>query len=356
MQNAGCLYNLIIKSISIVKITFISLIFLGCIWSNTSNAKIITSAYYEAIGDSFSGTPCITGTQTDGTSTSSSCTTKNYYLDTDGSYSIVSNVATSAIDDVTTLKSQSSISFDGQHDLDSILAEITANEAPSDEGEYLTMLQSNPEYFTGEFSEFDPSAFLNANVEDMPDYVSSYTHATLYDEWNISGGEIGTTGTVSIFYQLDGSVDNAILEYDGFSREGVANGQANLFFRDLSTSGDSFTILDEGYFDDVVELSFDFVFGQDFDVLFSLDTYTYAHFDYLNIPDFEISADFFNTAIFSDIEVKDANGELIDDYGLQSDLGVTAFEREQSTTVDVPEPSAFALLAFGVIMLLRSRR
>jgi hypothetical protein len=86
MQNAGCLYNLIIKSISIVKITFISLIFLGCIWSNTSNAKIITSAYYEAIGDSFSGTPCITGTQTDGTSTSSSCTTKNYYLDTDGSY------------------------------------------------------------------------------------------------------------------------------------------------------------------------------------------------------------------------------------------------------------------------------
>ena len=340
-----------------MKTKLIILMFLGGGWSSISNATIVTSAYYEAIGDSSSGTPCITATRTGGTSAASSCVTKNYYIDTDGSYSIVSNVANSAIDDITTLKSQSSINFDGQHDLDSVLAEITANEAPSDEGEYFTMLESNPEYFTGEFNEFDPSAFLNANVEDMPDFISSYASAAFYDEWNISGGEAGATGTVSIFYQLDGFIDDAILEYDGFSIEGASDGQANLRFRELSTSGDSLTILDEGYFDSVVELSFDFIFGQDFDVLFSLNTYTYAHFDYLNTPDFEISADFFNTAIFSDIEVRGANGEVIDDYGLQSDLGVAAFEREQSNpTVDVPEPSTFALLAFSVIMLLRRRR
>lgn len=349
------------------KTSLVGLMILSGLWSNASVAGLMTAAYFEQGNDASISTPCSTAG-----GTSSNCSTRNYYVDANERFSFLSSNA-EALASGTTLKARSSISFDGRHDASSIQAQIIANEVPdiADEAAYSQFMYDHPEYFDEE-GNFDASAFLANNVVEMPDYVSSYASASFNDAWTITGGEFGTAGTISIFYQLDGMINNAILSDASSSVEGAANGTAMLSFKKVQNTQhpdgytmtsviqeDRFDLISAGSFDNLVELQLDFIFGQEFSIEFYLNSFTYAYLSHYggNTPDFDISADFFNTAIFDSIKIKDDRGQFIEDYGLLSATGNTDFERTITNpgNTEIPEPSTFVLFSLGALSLLRTR-
>jgi len=240
--------------------------------------------------------------------------------------------------------------------------------------EFFEIYDRYPEYFEGESLEFQAGAFLDDQAITDSKQFQAYTGTELEDTWTITGGEDGESGVVSIAYRVDGTINNDDLQWDGGSTSGGLNGgSATLRFIEKKTEvfngipttyaaqADGQALLSDGIFDEIIELELDFIFGQAMDV--ELQFNAVSGYDYLSVPftgmpeSFTQLSDFFNTALFSGMTVKDSSGGNVD-FSLKSENGIPEFSREGNgnTPVQVNEPASLVLLSLSLAAIAGFRR
>lgn len=308
-----------------------------------------------------------------------SCSDTFFYQDSaTGLYTIVSGAGESAAS-AQNLKSKSSLSQEGGLSYQEVMVRILEQQGYSQStiDFFVNELESNPDWFEEEVS-FNPATYLQDNLAIDPDGVNISSRAALSDTWLIEGGELGETGTLSVFYQIDGDIQNYIFANNNGSISGLSNSTATIEFYNTITSqnaqGTTFTsrdqtdresILEQGSHDALIQLDLNFVFGEPLDVVLALRTSSYIDYkeaetgNNLDLKPREHSfitfADFFNTANLSDVKVKDSNGIDIN-FQLSSSEDLESFEAFSSPlnqNPSVPEPNT--LFLFGLILLFAGK-
>ncbi|WP_375175499.1 hypothetical protein [Pseudooceanicola sp.] len=234
---------------------------------------------------------------------------------------------------------------------------------------------------------------LQYDFPELSAYGSAYALARMDDDWTITGGVAGSTGTLKLSYHLDGSANTQIFPYDSYDEQGnvistcfgcaVASSQTHLTLRGYGQSGElvgddiasvfaddlpvSLTDPQEKTvsIDETVNLFLDFVFGEEFNIivsLWSLSDFTLGTYDgeygydveYV-IPAFDTKASFFNTALLGGITVLNDQQQEID-FALSSKSGDQVFE--SFSTLDntggtpvVPLPAGLPLMLGGLALL-----
>ncbi|MBC3766893.1 hypothetical protein [Neptunicella marina] len=305
-----------------------------------------------------------------------SCAGTFYYQDSaTGLYTVVSAAGDSTVTNQS-LKSKSSLNQQGGLTYQDVLVRILEQEGYTQEDidYFVNEMQADPYVFEEEVG-FNPATYLQDNLSIDPNELRISARASLSDTWLIEGGDLGTTGTLSVFYAIDGNIQNHIFENDLGSISGVSNSTSSIEFYNtityqnsqgttITTRGetDSQSFLDAGPHDTLVQLDLNFVFGEPLDVVLALRTSSYINYHEVengnNIglkpreDDFLVFADFFNTANLSDVKVKDSSGSDIN-FQLSSSEDLQVFEDFSSPVnqpPSVPEPDSIFL--FGLMLLL----
>lgn len=310
-------------------------------------------------------------------STGASCESMAYIYDSKTDrYAVVLADSTSRAEG-TSLKARSNTVFDGGYTREQMIERVKQDIGLTDEmsdDEFFEIYDRYPEYFEGESLEFQAGAFLDDQAITDSKQFQAYTGTELEDTWTITGGEDGESGVVSIAYRVDGTINNDDLQWDGGSTSGGLNGgSATLRFIEKKTEvfngipttyaaqADGQALLSDGIFDEIIELELDFIFGQAMDV--ELQFNAVSGYDYLSVPftgmpeSFTQLSDFFNTALFSGMTVKDSSGGNVD-FSLKSENGIPEFSREGNgnTPVQVNEPASLVLLSLSLAAIAGFRR
>jgi len=170
-----------------------------------------------------------------------------------------------------------------------------------------------------------------------PEYIVTSTSASFRDQWTISGGTAGTTGTMELSFDITGSYDNNIDASQG-SAIYLQNYTKGMFVDDVQ--------IHDQFPDYTSFLSTEFTFGEELDfgvhlngssVLLNLSMGGYdGQTSYLDM-----------SAIMSAIIVKDSFGNVIP-FSLTTASGAALFN-ELATAV--PIPAAIWLFSSGLLGL-----
>jgi hypothetical protein len=270
----------------------------------------------------------------------------------------------------TILKARSNTTFDSGYTEEELLNEIEEsiglNDVETDE-DFFAIVEKYPEYFDDDLN-FLTELFLSDNLLSDNDGFSADAFSRFNDTWLITGESEGESGVLSLFYQVDGIINSDVLEFEGGSITGGSNsGRTTLRLIETQTVGnttfaaqaDSETIFTEGFFDGIIELELDFIFGQSIDIGLSLTSssgYDYSSSPFTGLPDdFTQSADFFNTAVFNGLQIRNSQNQLVD-YSLVSSSGSSDFNRTGTPQLTpVNEPASALIFFMGLILVFRRK-
>jgi len=177
------------------------------------------------------------------------------------------------------------------------------------------------------------SISLTAAGSDGPEYIDTDVWAGFSDQWTISGGTAGTTGTLELSFDITGSYDS--------------NFDANIGYGlGLDNQTKSTEFYDNQLPDYTGILSTEFTFDEEFD--FSIIMYGNSTLDHLSMGGYDGQTSYLGmSAIMSAIVVKDSSGNVIP-FSLTTASNAALFNQLATT---VPIPAAIWLFGSGLLGL-----
>ena len=247
------------------------------------------------------------------------------------------------------------------------------------------------------FSSVDPGSLesdeqffdIFDNFIDVPTRGTVSATASQRETLTVTGGDNGSSGTITFGFQVDGSITNPVVEgefSDGSRGSTTGPFSSSTILRlvenqtrvldngttvtsavaDNQSSFSTGSVSGTKAFDELAELSLDLIFGQEFTMSFFLNSFSSFDFDSTessgfirdSLADFSTNSSFFNTASLGGIQVFDADGKAIDFAILSesNDPFLESFSSLAEPPISVPEPGSLALFALGLVGLSYRRR
>jgi hypothetical protein len=312
-----------------------------------------------------------------------SCNTKSYIFDeVSNTFTLLTSLSQAATEG-TALRAEAGFDFQSRLTIEQVAEEIRTSIGLTDnlsDDEFFRIVEQFPQFFDDELN-FNLDRFLNEETLLNAPQFTTEASASLRDTLLITGGEDGAGGVLTLAYAIDGAIgfDSVVFTEGNFSRtqapgaslrlietQTIAQQNGVLLTQTVQEDVASIFAANFGaesgneFIDDIFEVSLDFIFGQEIEIRLFLNAF--AGFDFAGVigangspESFFARSDFFNTAVFSSLNVFDTSGSSVD-FSLVSSNGFSQFERVGGATpVNVSSPSLLLLTLGGLVLVVVRR-